>query len=563
MAAPHALRCAIYTRKSSEEGLEQDFNSLHAQRDSCEAYILSQAGEGWTALKAQYDDGGISGGTMERPGLKQLLADIQAGKVDVVVVYKVDRLTRSLTDFAKIVDVFDRHGASFVSVTQAFNTTSSMGRLTLNVLLSFAQFEREVTGERIRDKIAASKRKGLWMGGLPPLGYEAAGRTLKIVPHEADQVRHIYARYLELRSVHRLKAELEEQGFRSKRRTTRSGGSAGEAVLTRGALFYLLSNRLYLGEIPHKQECYPGQHQAIVDREVFDAAQALLAENRRRRAEPSARQLTSVLTGRIFDEAGQPMSPTTAHGRAGRRYRYYVSAALQQGEARADRVQRIPAVQVEAAVLALATRIAGPSAASSRAGMFDLVDRLELHGDGSTLTLKAQLMAGSWKGEAETLRSASARLLDGERAWLDDERRLCIASPTRPVFHGGRRGLVTPTGATTPRSCRPDQVLVSALRKAHALVRASQISPFQKRSEVHAVPTGSAYDRKLMRLAFLAPDVQTAILTGGQPQGLFLKTLLGEPFPACWSDQGRRFLVGGGSSSCSTAAKSSLRRAVY
>jgi site-specific DNA recombinase len=255
-------------RKSSEEGLEQDFNSLHAQREACEAYIRSQQGEGWRLRKTSYNDGGLSGATMERPALKQLLTDIEEGLVDVVVVYKVDRLTRSLSDFARMVEIFDGHQVSFVAVTQQFNTTTSMGRLTLNVLLSFAQFEREVTGERIRDKIAASKRKGMWMGGLVPLGYEVRDRQMTVVESEAATVRHIFQRYCELGSVRLLKEDLDRDGLRSKLRLASNGSRSGEKSFSRGALYTLLRNPIYVGEIRHKGARYPGQHQPIVERSV-------------------------------------------------------------------------------------------------------------------------------------------------------------------------------------------------------------------------------------------------------------------------------------------------------
>src|ERR1700724_925947 len=273
-------RCAIYTRKSSEEGLEQDFNSLHAQREACEAFIKNQAGEGWRLVKTAYDDGGLSGGTMERPALQRLLSDINQGLIDVVVVYKVDRLTRALADFAKMVEVFDAHGVSFVAVTQQFNTTTSMGRLTLNVLLSFAQFEREVTGERIRDKIAASKRKGMWMGGVVPLGYEVRERQLVINEAEATTVRHIFTRYCELGSVRLLKEELDRNGARSKVRVSQAGVESGGQAFSQGALYTLLRNPIYVGEIRHKGVCHPGQHALIVDRAMWDkVAQLLLAHS--------------------------------------------------------------------------------------------------------------------------------------------------------------------------------------------------------------------------------------------------------------------------------------------
>lgn len=285
-------RCAIYTRKSSEEGLDQAFNSLDAQREACSAYIRSQAGEGWKEAPAFYDDGGFSGGNMDRPALKRLLAEVAAGRIDVVVVYKVDRLTRSLADFAKIVEVLDRAGASFVSVTQAFNTTTSMGRLTLNVLLSFAQFEREVTGERIRDKIAMSKAKGIWMGGMVPLGYQLADRRLSIDPIEAELIRHIFDRYLELRSVHRLRDELELQGVRSKRWTTRGGRELGGQIFNRSGVFHILRSRLYIGEIVHKGVRHPGLHPAIIEQAKFDAVQAALDDqaNERRAGSRTSRE---------------------------------------------------------------------------------------------------------------------------------------------------------------------------------------------------------------------------------------------------------------------------------
>jgi site-specific DNA recombinase len=274
------LRCAIYTRKSSEEGLEQDFNSLDAQREACEAYVASQRHEGWGVLPQMYDDGGFSGATMERPALQQLLADVAAGQIDVVVVYKVDRLTRSLSDFAKIVEIFDKRQVSFVSVTQAFNTTTSMGRLTLNVLLSFAQFEREVTGERIRDKIAASKRKGMWMGGQPPLGYDAKDRKLVVNEAEAEVVRHIFRRYCELKSVRLLKSELDPEGILSKVRLASDGSRYGGRPLARGALYLKLANRIYRGEIVHKGQSYPGDHAPIIDEPLWNEVQQILSANR-------------------------------------------------------------------------------------------------------------------------------------------------------------------------------------------------------------------------------------------------------------------------------------------
>jgi site-specific DNA recombinase len=346
---PTETRCAIYTRKSSEEGLEQSFNSLHAQREACEAYIVSQRHEGWQLVPTLYDDGGFSGGTIERPALKRLLEDVAAKRIDTIVVYKVDRLTRSLADFAKIVEAFDKQGVSFVSVTQQFNTTTSMGRLTLNVLLSFAQFEREVTGERIRDKIAASKRKGMWMGGVVPLGYSLEGRRLLLQPEEAETVRQVFTRHLESGCVSKLQESLERTGIRSKQRTTKSGTARGGAVFSRGALYLMLQNRIYLGEIPHKGNSYPGQHPAIIDQGTWDAAQAQLAANLQApRKRPRVTE-QSLLTGLLFDREGNRFIPTHFN-KAGKRYRYYVSQAAGK-EKSTTAPTRIPAEEIEARVL--------------------------------------------------------------------------------------------------------------------------------------------------------------------------------------------------------------------
>src|SRR5712664_2395989 len=309
-------RCAVYTRKSSEDGLEQDLNSLHAQREACEAFIKSQQGEGWRLVKTAYDDGGLSGGNMERPALQRLLEDIRHGLIDVVVVYKVDRLTRSLADFAKMVEVFDAQGVSFVAVTQQFNTTTSMGRLTLNVLLSFAQFEREVTGERIRDKIAASKRKGIWMGGCPSIGYDVRDRRLVVNQAEATTVRQIYHRYLEVGSVPKLKKALDRDGVVSKIRVSRKGIRSGGRSFSRGALYELLFNPIYIGEIRHKRERHPGQHEAILERELWDKVQQRLIDRAARTSEPRTKVSPSPLAGKVFDETGEPLyAQSTVKGR--------------------------------------------------------------------------------------------------------------------------------------------------------------------------------------------------------------------------------------------------------
>ena len=345
------IRCAIYTRKSSEEGLEQSFNSLHVQREACEAYIHSQRHEGWQVVREPYDDGGFSGGSMERPALKKLLEDIARKLIDTVVVYKVDRLTRSLADFAKIVEQFDKQGVSFVSVTQQFNTTSSMGRLTLNVLLSFAQFEREVTGERIRDKVAASKRKGMWMGGVVPVGYVVKDRQLVINPDEAEQVREIYRMYLKFGCVSKLQEYLDQAGVRSKQRTSRTGRSTGGAVHSRGALYGMLQNHMYLGKVHHQGTYYPGQQPAIIDQDLWDKVQARFAANVQapRRRPRSANK--SLLTGLLYDPKGNRFTPSHTAKRA-RRYHYYVSQAVIKKPGRAaDGPIRLPAAELEELVI--------------------------------------------------------------------------------------------------------------------------------------------------------------------------------------------------------------------
>jgi site-specific DNA recombinase len=335
------LRCAVYTRKSSEEGLEQEFNSLHAQRESCEAYIASQRSEGWVLVRDQYDDGGVSGGTLERPGLKRLMADIEDGLVDVVVVYKIDRLSRSLADFAKLVEVFDRNGVTFVSVTQSFNTTTSMGRLTLNILLSFAQFEREVTAERIRDKVAASRRKGMWMGGVPPYGYRVENRKLLVDEEAADHVRWIFARFLEIGSCTILAQEVEAKGVRTSR---------GNRI-DKKYLYRMLSNRAYIGEAVHKSDSYPGEHDAIIDRTLWDKVHLILRESPRKRATRTRADTPALLKGLLFGPDGAAFSPTHTR-KGGRLYRYYVSQTVLKHGAGSCPIGRIPTGEIEAAVIA-------------------------------------------------------------------------------------------------------------------------------------------------------------------------------------------------------------------
>src|SRR5205823_555983 len=340
------VRCAIYTRVSTEHGLEQDFNSLDAQHDAAQAYIRSQAHAGWTLIRSRYDDGGYSGGSTDRPALQRLLSDVKAGRIDVIVVYKVDRLTRSLADFAKLVELFDEHGVSFVSVTQQFNTTTSMGRLSLNVLLSFAQFEREVTSERIRDKIAASKRKGLWVGGMAPLGYDTKDRKITVNEAEADRVRTIFRSYLKLASLNLLMGDLLKSGILTKVRVLKTGEIVGGIPFTRGPLAHLLRNRFYIGEVVFKGEVLKGEQPAIVDRKLFDAVQAKLSEQLNNH-KTTRMKSEALLVGRIFDDRGNRMSPSHARKR-GIKYRYYLSSALLQNQIeQVGSVRRVPAAEIE------------------------------------------------------------------------------------------------------------------------------------------------------------------------------------------------------------------------
>jgi DNA invertase Pin-like site-specific DNA recombinase len=519
---PKRLRCAIYTRKSSDEGLDQAFNSLDAQREAGEAYVKSQTAEGWRPIATRYDDGGFSGGSMERPALLRLLADVDAGLIDVVVVYKIDRLTRSLADFARIVERFDARGISFVSVTQAFNTTSSMGRLTLNVLLSFAQFEREVTGERIRDKIAASKAKGLWMGGLPPLGYDLpapGSRVLQVNPAEAVTVRHIFARYLELASVHRLAQDLAEHGITSKHRCTADGRASGGQPFSRGALFHLLRNRLYLGHIPHKDLVHDGQHEAIVDPALFDRVQTLLTSQVRRRGSPAQPSLACArLTGRIFDADGHPMSPTHARGKTGKLYRYYVSASLQRGIGGKSGagLQRISAPALEDLVQTTLARLLPTQADPLRPLLRTTVRHRQL-----VLTLR-----GASRAMTDQLRPEESLIRDA-----DDPKLWHLALPIALSRTGGKTAITS--GA--PNRARLDPAMIAALRRAHAMVGRDAHGPI-----LTAAPD-SQYARRLAGLALLAPDIQRDLLAGCQPPHLTLARLMAVEAPLDWAEQRRIF----------------------
>jgi DNA invertase Pin-like site-specific DNA recombinase len=560
-------RCALYTRKSTEDGLDQPFNSLDAQREACEAYVLSQAGEGWTCLKTRYDDGGFSGGTMERPGLEALLADIKLGKISVVVVYKVDRLTRSLADFARLVELFDTRGVSFVSVTQQFNTTSSMGRLTLNVLLSFAQFEREVTAERVRDKIGASKRKGLWMGGVVPLGYAAIDRKLVVDEAEAETLRTLFRLYLKHANVRLVKQDADRLGLRTKARKPHNGRRRGGAPFTRGHIYQLLANPIYLGEIVHKGLRYPGQHEAIIHRETWEAVQAQLKRNAVVRRCGFNTKTPSLLAGLLVDEDGERMTPSHA-SKAGRRYRYYVSRPATEKSSNAGATWRLPAKEIEGvvlngigvllrdrlrlieclklskespghlkALLAKAARLtdrmtpAGP--AEQREFLLEVVDNIEVREDRIRIVLRAHtLRAMMGKASPEKERGEMAR---------ENERAFTVDLPVMVKRRGAELKLVVTDDRRAPPL--PDAKLIAAVAQGSrrfAEIRdgnARSVSELARRHGVDRSDVG-----RMIRLAFLAPDIVEAILEGRQPVDLTAARLTRlSDLPVSWAEQRRLF----------------------
>jgi site-specific DNA recombinase len=536
MNSPPRRRCAIYTRKSTEEGLDQAFNTLDAQREACEAYILSQAGEGWECLPDRYDDGGWSGGNMDRPALKALLADIARGRIDIVVVYKVDRLTRSLMDFARIVDTFDGNDTSFVSVTQAFNTTNSMGRLTLNVLLSFAQFEREVTGERIRDKIAASRAKGMFMGGNVPLGYDLGNRKLEVNESEADTVRHIYARYLELKSVPALAKELAAEGIRSKRWTSRAGKTHGGLPFHVGALAHILRNKVYRGFAVHKGKAHAGEHEAIVPAALFNAVQDQLEANRVKRSARKTRAAASPLTGKIHDADGQPMSVSFSDGRGKKMYRYYVSDCLLPRTANMPtnrEGQRFSAARVERAV---STALKDLVTDQHDADLFGAITKVTVLGDRLFAEVDVTPIAGDDVLGATRL-LGKAELIDPDARIDDDILHLSVPLPT------DRRGRTKPSPDTSMASTDIKAALAALVRTAHR--RLDEISAAPMATVTHAAMKGPATDwiRQRIVIGLLAPDIQRALLTGTAPGHVTPDWLLDQAWPIDWDAQ--RAIFGG------------------
>jgi DNA invertase Pin-like site-specific DNA recombinase len=556
--AETVLRCAVYTRKSTEDGLEQEFNSLDAQYAACSAYALSQQHEGWRTNPERYDDGGFSGGTMERPGLKRLLADVESGHVDIILLYKIDRLTRSLADFAKIVEVLDKAGASFVSITQSFNTTTSMGRLTLNMLLSFAQFEREVTGERIRDKIAASKRRGIWMGGPVPLGYDVKERKLVVNATEAKLVRHIMRRYLALGSVSELVHELGRDGHRTKLQVNASGPPRGGCEFRRGTLYHLLANRIYRGELGHKGDFFAGQHEAIVPEELWNEVQEALAH----RAQGTSRRLKAahpgLLVGKLNDVEGRPM--TTNHAcKPGVRYRYY--------NTRPDHLGGTPAWRVSAHDLEqlvcgrIAEHTAAAHAVSELLGDSQDDALLEQKAIAAGRVMAAQLRTGSQAARADLLaRIVAGVTLREERVdialdvqgmrealgvpddWLGSTVTLDLVCSAVQVRRGHRLRLVIPAPATTPPATR-DEKLVSLVADAHRAAQLLRAAPGRTIAHIGKA-TGRCRTRlaRLIALSCLAPDIVVTILEGRQPPSLTARSLLECELPLAWTEQ--RSLLG-------------------
>ncbi len=530
------IRCAVYTRKSTEDGLLQEFNSLDAQYEACAAYALSQRHEGWTMVSERYDDGGFSGGNLERPSLKRLLADVAAGKVDIILLYKIDRLTRSLADFAKIVEVLDKAAASFVSITQSFNTTTSMGRLTLNMLLSFAQFEREVTGERIRDKVAASKRKGMWMGGPIPFGYDVVDRKLVINETEAEQVRHIFDRYLTTNSIEQMLPELAASGVLSKPRTTRDGRPFGGTPFRHGGVRHILGNRIYLGVVSHKGQVHPGEHEAIIDQELWDQVQQRLAGAAKR----PRTGLINVLSGRIFDAEGKRLIGSYGN-KGGRKYRYYVNSTRDNRNG-----WRLPAGDIEQLVqLALARFLADPARLDSELGSEGLtetatgiaVQLAPAAGDGAALSATLEQLDARVTIEQHNLRLEldRNRLADAMRIGSVDsllDEPIIIDHPVALKRRGIELRLVYTAPDVQPAS--RDQNLIDLVRRGwaawHRLAGGTRPDNPVERSHLmrHA------------RLRFLAPDITTAILEGRQPVELTARSLLRcSDLPIGWEDQRR------------------------
>lgn len=520
-APAKTIRCAIYTRVSTDQGLEQDFNSLDAQYEASQAYIQSQAHGGWTLLRAKYDDGGFSGGNIDRPALQRLLDDVRSGKIDIIVVYKVDRLTRSLADFAKLVDLFDRHNVSFVSVTQQFNTTTSMGRLTLNVLLSFAQFEREVTAERIRDKIAASKRKGLWVGGMAPLGYDTKDRKITVNKVEAKRVREIFDSYLRLSGLNPLMTDLRERRIFTKVRVLKTGETVGGIPFTRGPLAHLLRNRFYVGEVLFKGEILKGEQPAIIDRGLFEAVQAKLNDQRKSH-EAKRMKSDSLLAGRIFDDRGNRMGPSHTRKR-GVKYYYYLSSALLKGIAdQAGSVPRVAANEIDGLVIkSMRKRLKIDDAIDDRTIVDAHVARVEIRSDKILVELA---------GTAD------------EKMNRNSAKRPAVHIPWQKIAQKQRREILLPQGVHT-ENARPIRsenraTLVSSIARGRRwldeMVTDSTATP---KSIAEREGCSVRKVNMTVSLAFLAPGLIRATIEGRLSHGMGVTRLF--DLPAEWKQQFR------------------------
>lgn len=527
-------RCAIYTRKSTEDGLEQDFNSLDAQREACAAYILSQASEDWEAVPQLYDDGGWSGGTMNRPAITQLLEDVKAGKVDIIVVYKVDRLTRSLADFAKIVEILDENEASFVSVTQSFNTTTSMGRLTLNVLLSFAQFEREVTGERIRDKVAASKKKGMWMGGGVPFGYEVVERQLVINQSEAEIVRWMFERYTEMKSVPQLVEEMAAKGIKTRMRIWKTGKVVGGVTFKTGTVTHLLQNPVYVGKVKHKENIYDGAHQPIISQELFDLVQSNFQTNRRTNALGKKSRNPSLLTGIITDPDGKPMTPTHAT-KGSKRFRYYVTRTLPGDQ---SIKWRMPAGEIERLVVGTIAKKLGniDSDGSETAAQLSeqLNKRREIAKALPDMAVREQRRILLGRQTGVEVHEAAIRICFRPS---DQEEPSSISVKAKLVSKGSDLKL-TIAPDQGPHRRDPDPVLLRLI--AHAF--AAQDLLLSGRPSPMIAEYSTRHLQQLVRLSYLAPDIISAIVDGTQPVDLTGRKILRiGSVPLCWTAQRKLF----------------------
>jgi site-specific DNA recombinase len=541
-AARRSVRCAIYTRVSTETGLDQDFNSLDAQYDAAQAYIRSQAHAGWTLVRTRYDDGGFSGGSTDRPALQQLLADIRAHRINVIVVYKVDRLTRSLADFAKLVELFDAHGVSFVSVTQQFNTTTSMGRLTLNVLLSFAQFEREVTSERIRDKIGASKRKGLWVGGVVPLGYQAKDRRITVVADEAKTVRHIFRRYLDLGSLNLLLADLRRTGVKTKLRPLSNGRTIGGIPFTRGSLAAFLRNRFYIGEVQYKGEVFPGEQPAILDRALFEVVQTQL--DRQRINHAKARQNSqSLLTGRIFDARGNRMTPSHAV-KNGVRYRYYISSVLIQGQAdKAAKLNRVPATEIETVIIsALRRHLKVPSNSKLGAqGSRSPSDQDLISTHIARVDVKPDHLAVQLSGKPDQQGGKRDQALSRKGGARDHANPNIMVIPWRKPPSKRPREIILPAGTSSHQDSRPIRAetrarLVTAIAKGRRWLVALMAGTVTNVEQIASTENCTVRQVNMtISLAFLAPNLVQAAVDGRLPRGVGIASL--RDAPAEWSLQ--------------------------